>query len=932
MIPRLVPLFTQPATLPIQILIGEWLGDSFFNADGREMDFLTTFHTALVESGYQRIAFIAPHRPVFYLDAQSERLASPEGLNPAASTARPRTGPLRDRQLLTGGVMNVRANHMPMGDVHAVRLLHALMTDPRPIRTAVVIQQAESWMAFHESQRTLAGLVASWLNLSSNSYSQCFCLFSARNIEALREIAPTLPVPELRELIQSAAQTAAASAVFCLPEPAAEEWEAMLRHLEASRGQTLPEEERSRLLRWISAEGGSLRTWHERLASLPEWSFAAVRAAGWFSSVRRPDLTLEEKLGAVVGRDELKQRLLDFRAWVRLQWSPNRSPQDEAPLLHMVFSGSPGTGKTTFARLVGEILRDAGVLRRGHLVETSPGQMVAQYIGGTAAKTNQIIDSALDGVLFIDEAYGLADGDRGGYGAEALETLLTRMENDRERLVVIAAGYTQKMHKFLEANPGLSRRFPAENRMVFTDLNRDELIEILRQSLHNRGLSLHPSLESVLEECISGMLREKDEHFGNAGEMRNLADALERAYAVRTAAEPQASTLLLPQDLPEHYQRYLQPQVDSVEEVFQELDALTGLETVKRSLRALAYRILMENRRRELDPTYTPNYPKSHFVFTGNPGTGKTTVARLVGRLLCALGLLRQGHLVEVSRGDLVAGYVGQTALKTAQKIKEARGGVLFIDEAYTLARGGSQDFGREAIDTLVKALEDESHRLVVIAAGYPEEMQGFLQMNPGLASRFGDPILFPDYTPAELHEILAQCAARDQYQVTEEALAIMTDIVTQRSALRRRSFGNAREARSLWEAVKNFHAEKVYTGHARSARHDEELGRITAEDIPGDSAPIVGLFSLREARSAYGTAHERPTDRPANAIKSSPRVKTVDTSGSRLVPDWKAEPIKLSEALGLKPSASAPAFQNTIQNGCDGFDSSQPRPDLQTW
>ncbi len=925
--PRLAPLLTHPAPLPIQILIGEGLGDSFFTPDGNEIDFLTAFHTALREAGFQRIAFIAPHRPVFYLDAESERLASPEEVLPAVSTPRLRTGPLRDRQLLTGGVMNVRANHQPMGDVHAVRLLHALMTDPRPIRTAVVIQQAESWMAFHDSQRTLAGLVGSWLNLPSSSTSQCYCLFSARNAPALQEIAPSLPIPELRELIQSAVHSQAPHPVYCLPEPALEEWEAMLLHLEASRGQTLPEEDRSRLLRWMSAEGGSLRVWHERLNTLPEWSFPAVRAQGWFSSVQRPDLSLEEKLDAVVGRVELKQRLLDYRAWVRLQWSPNRPPGVEAPLLHMVFSGSPGTGKTTFARLVGEILHEAGVLRRGHLVETTPGQMVAQYIGGTAAKTNQIIDSALDGVLFIDEAYGLAEADRGGFGAEALETLLTRMENDRQRLVVVAAGYTQKMQTFLEANPGLSRRFPAENRLVFTDLGYDELAEILRQSLRSRGLNLHPSLESTLEECIQGMLREKDEHFGNAGEMRNLADALERAYAARTATDSLAPAVLLPQDLPNHYQRFLQPQVDCVEDVFQELDALIGLEGVKRSLRALAYRIQMENQRKEMDAAYTPNYPKSHFIFTGNPGTGKTTVARLVGRLFRALGLLSQGHLVEVSRADLVAGYVGQTALKTAQKIKEARGGVLFIDEAYTLARGGSQDFGQEAMDTLVKALEDESRHLVVIAAGYPEEMHGFLKKNPGLASRFGDPILFADYSPSQLRELLSQYAAHDQYQVTQEVLEQMTAVLTQRRAAQKRSFGNARAARNLWEEVKNRHAEDLYTGNARSAEHD--LSRIRLEDVPGGSTPIAGQYSLLEPRSEYRTSVQRSAGHSTSGSKAA-QTDSAGISPGHSIPDWKVAPIKLSEVLGLKPSASGQVFQNTIRSDSDDSGSFQPQPDLQ--
>jgi len=228
-----------------------------------------------------------------------------------------------------------------------------------------------------------------------------------------------------------------------------------------------------------------------------------------------------------------------------------------------------------------------------------------------------------------------------------------------------------------------------------------------------------------------------------------------------------------------------------------------------------------------------------------------------------------------------------------------------------------------------VKALEDEGHRLVVIAAGYPEEMQGFLQLNPGLASRFGDPILFPDYTPAELREILSQLAHRDQYQITEEALTHMTALLNQRAAAQRRSFGNARAARNLWEEVKNRHAEAIYTGHARSARHD--LGKITLEDVPGWSAPAHTSYAERESSSVYGNSPAHVAKHAECVRESTQQYKAEDRVG-RPAPDWKAAPIKLSEALGLKPSASAPVFQNTIRSGCDDSGSFPPPPNPQTW
>ena len=273
-----------------------------------------------------------------------------------------------------------------------------------------------------------------------------------------------------------------------------------------------------------------------------------------------------------------------------------------------------------------------------------------------------------------------------------------------------------------------------------------------------------------------------------------------------------------------------------LEEQLAELAALVGLEGVKRQVNTMVALIQVQRMRTELGLKSAEI--SHHMVFLGNPGTGKTTVARMVANIYRLLGVLRRGQLVEVDRSGLVRGYVGQTASRTQEVIDEALGGVLFIDEAYALTVGkGENDFGQEAVDTLLKAMEDHRDDLVVIVAGYTDLMERFLDSNPGLRSRFGTTIFFDDYTANELFEILEQMLNKQEYRLSRAARVKAHALIEGRVAAKPANFANARDVRNLMERAIGNHATRV-AGMEQAKGSKAILSTIEAEDLEGWEQP----------------------------------------------------------------------------------------------
>lgn len=535
-----------------------------------------------------------------------------------------------------------------------------------------------------------------------------------------------------------------------------------------------------------------------------------------------------QKLQSLIGLDSVKKEIKEVTNEAKIiKEMRDKGLSDDKGSYHMVFTGNPGTGKTEVARLIGAIFKGYGILPQGQLIEVDRGELVASYVGQTATKTQEVVNLALGGILFIDEAYALHKESGSDYGQEAIDTLLKEMEDHRDDLVVIAAGYDKPMFDFLHSNPGLESRF--RRTIHFDDYNADELMQIFRKFCKDNGHIIDDEIDRKVFLKIKEIVNFKTNNFGNARVIRNLYEDIVRKQRNRLAQDGKEHTredllTILAEDLPidENAAHH------NVDEYMEQLNSLIGLTSVKEQMQDLVNLIEIQTDRRDMGLDST--LPSLHMVFTGNPGTGKTTVARLVSRIYQSLGVLSKGTLNEVSRADLVAGYTGQTAIKTKDVVAHSLGGVLFIDEAYSLRHSEDDSFGQEAIDTLLKEMEDHRNNLAVIVAGYTDEMEEFIGSNPGLASRFNRYIEFDDYDVNQLVAIFESRCKSENYSAPERLLEALRKYL---ATVNLGSFGNGRGIRNLFEKMLPQQAKRLL--HAKRAGDiltKDDYSTLTEEDL----------------------------------------------------------------------------------------------------
>jgi SpoVK/Ycf46/Vps4 family AAA+-type ATPase len=507
--------------------------------------------------------------------------------------------------------------------------------------------------------------------------------------------------------------------------------------------------------------------------------------------------------------------------------------------LHSVFTGNPGTGKTTVVQYLAKIYKSMGLLSKGHVYEVDRSDLIGEFIGQTAPKVKEAIEQARGGILFIDEAYALSrdQKDTKDYGKEAIEILIKEMSDGPGDIAIMAAGYPAEMETFLNSNPGLKSRF--NQYYSFPDYAPTELLAIAMQYADKNAVTLTDDAKAYMELKLTEAYRNRNRQFGNARYVVGVIDQSKLDLGLRLIQQGNLESLsedqlkqITVEDLQKVFHDVKKPQVEikidepQLAEALNELHGLTGLEEVKKEIDELV-RLVRFYRETGKDVT---NRISLHAVFTGNPGTGKTTVARIIAKIYKGLGLLERGHLVETDREGLVAAFVGQTAIKTQQKIDEAQNGVLFIDEAYALSRGGN-DFGSEAVETILKKMEDLRGKFAVIVAGYTDNMKIFLESNPGLKSRFDKVYEFKDYSVDQLYNIAAELFKKEELVPDNEAIEHIKKYLQNLYDSRDKFFGNGRTVRNMVnECVRNQHLRLAAIPSAE--RTPEMLSTLTYADV----------------------------------------------------------------------------------------------------
>ncbi|KAI0549276.1 P-loop containing nucleoside triphosphate hydrolase protein [Xylaria curta] len=576
-----------------------------------------------------------------------------------------------------------------------------------------------------------------------------------------------------------------------------------------------------------------------------------------------------QKLNNMVGLKSVKQSikvLVD-----RLQENYERE-LNEQPLigcsLNKVFVGNPGTGKTTVAKLYGKILEALGLLSNGEVVIKNPADFVGSALGHSEKNTKAILEATKGKVLIIDEAYMLASGisDTGGtsdpYKTAVVDTIVAEVQStSTEDRCVLLLGYQGQMEDmFQKVNPGLARRFPMASAFVFEDYDDSALRSILDLKLKQQGFRAG---EAAKQACISVLERARNRpNFGNAGEVDIILDQAKERQQKRLSESVGSAKrdVLEPQDIDPDYKR-LEQAATNIKMLFK---GVVGCEDVIQQLEGYQQQVQNMKQLGFSDAEIRLQIPFG-LLFRGPPGTGKTSTARRMGKVYYDLGLLTEARVVDCSATDLIGQYVGHTGPKVQKKFDEALGLVLFVDEAYRLAEG---HFAKEAMDEIVDCLTKERYqnKILVILAGYDNDINRLMNQNPGLTSRFPETISFHHMPPRHCRDLLLQCLSMKKLDTSEleDSSTLDSKLLNLFGTLAQTpSWGNARDIQTL--------AKNIF-GKTIKAKTDNPSKVVT------ETVVLDAINKMIEERSNRGTA-----------LSSTPYQSTVLPTQTQL--DYKEPP-----------------------------------------
>ena len=542
--------------------------------------------------------------------------------------------------------------------------------------------------------------------------------------------------------------------------------------------------------------------------------------------IRKMDTnSAQNKLNSLLGIDKVRKQFEDYLKAFTDSQNINSGAKFRP---HMALMGNPGTGKTTVARLFGEILKEKGLLEKGHFVKVDVSELIGEYVGSTRPKTRAVCERAKGGVLFIDEAYGLMSGheDRNNgadYGKEAIEVLIQFMEEEKKSLVVFA-GYTKEIKQLInEGNLGFRSRFNDLGLFEFDDYEPEVLFQIAQNMLNDVPVKTTSAFDNALRIIVALKYAYRNKKFGNVREMENLVNKILSAYSKKDGTED-----LDMKHLPDDLKILVDQEMLDRDNMLEELDAMIGQSKVKQAVENLFYNCKTQREMMQYFPEREPELPKLNFIFTGNPGTGKTTIARIIGKILQDIGVLTStdaSPMTEMRGAELLT----YSSAQIDKLFEDNIGKVLFIDEAYQLV-----DNPRVIADIVGNITnEDYQSKLSVILAGYTEEMETLMRVNKGLESRFKI-IKFEDYSEEDLWKILLNKAGNAK----NEANRLIIDDTCKDVAMdyfralnRDEHFGNARVVENQLIPLLKRNRDKRY----RKASLDEKKNKDFMQKIIPD-------------------------------------------------------------------------------------------------